>query len=114
MSEHTPSHPGHFIKQELEIREMSVTEAASLLKIGRSALSKVINEKAAVSVELALKLELEAFGLSSANIWLGLQNNYNLGKARKTFKDEIKPIYKVKAIPALKKLLDEEDFERTC
>lgn len=60
----TPSHPGAFIKTEIiEELGVSVTEAANVLGVRRATLSDLLNEKAALSPEMALRLE-KAFNLN--------------------------------------------------
>lgn len=60
----TPSHPGEFIREEvLEELKLSVTRAAEILKVRRATLSDLLNEKAGLSPEMALRVE-KAFGLS--------------------------------------------------
>jgi addiction module HigA family antidote len=73
----TPTHPGAILREDI-IHEMklSITEAAKSIGISRRQLSEVVNERAAVSSEMALRLE-EAFGVE-ADFWLGLQKNYTL------------------------------------
>jgi addiction module HigA family antidote len=56
--------------------ELSVTDAAERLSMSRVALSRVINGKAGISSDLALRLE-EA-GVSTARVWVNLQANYDL------------------------------------
>ncbi len=77
-----PPHPGEIIKADiLPELGLSVTEAALQLGITRVALSRVINGKAAISTDLALKLEAWLDG-PSAEVWLGMQLDYNLWHAR--------------------------------
>jgi addiction module HigA family antidote len=58
-----PSHPGDFIRGEiLEELGLSTTKAAEVLGVRRATLSDLLNEKAALSPEMALRIEL-AFGL---------------------------------------------------
>lgn len=58
-----PSHPGKFIKEEvLDELELNVTQAAEALGVRRATLSSLVNEKAALSPEMALRVE-KAFGL---------------------------------------------------
>jgi addiction module HigA family antidote len=58
-----PSHPGAFVREEvLSPFGLSITRAASLLGVRRATLSDLINEKAALSPEMALRIE-KAFGL---------------------------------------------------
>ena len=77
-----PPHPGEIIKEDiLPELGLSVTEAALQLGITRVALSRVINGKAAISTDLALKLEAWLDG-PSAEVWLGMQLDYTLWHAR--------------------------------
>ncbi|MEL6243914.1 MAG: HigA family addiction module antitoxin [Pseudomonadota bacterium] len=58
-----PPHPGEFIREEvLEELGLSVTFAAEVLKVRRATLSDLLNEKAGLTPEMALRLEA-AFGL---------------------------------------------------
>lgn len=60
----TPPHPGEFIKTEvLEPLALSVAKAAELLDVRRATLSDLVNGKAALSPEMALRVE-KAFGVS--------------------------------------------------
>ena len=76
-----PPHPGGIVKREcLEPLGLSVTRAAQGLGVSRQALSELVNEKTAVSVEMAIRLS-KAFG-SSPETWLGLQTAYDLWQTR--------------------------------
>lgn len=58
-----PSHPGEFLRAEiLEELGLSTTKAAEILGVRRATLSDLINEKASLSPEMALRVE-KAFGL---------------------------------------------------
>jgi len=77
---HNPPHPGGILKDEvLAPLNLSVTEAASRLAMSRVALSRVLNGKAAVSPDLAVRLEKA--GASTARAWLSMQANYDLWQA---------------------------------
>ena len=59
----TPSHPGGFIKTEiLDELGLSITKAADILGVRRATFSDLVHEKAALSPEMALRLE-KAFHL---------------------------------------------------
>nr|WP_275064883.1 MULTISPECIES: HigA family addiction module antitoxin [Bartonella] len=60
---------------------LSVGEVAERLGMSRVALSRVLNGKAAVSANLAIRLEMA--GVSTARAWLAMQTNYDLSKALK-------------------------------
>ncbi len=58
-----PPHPGEFIREEmLEPLGLSITKASEILGVRRATLSDLVNEKASLSPEMALRIE-KAFGL---------------------------------------------------
>jgi addiction module HigA family antidote len=60
----TPPHPGEFIREEIfEELNLSVNEAAKVLGVRRATLSDLVNGKAALSPEMALRVE-KAFGVN--------------------------------------------------
>lgn len=74
---HNPPHPGELLAELwLQPLELSVTAAAALLKVSRKTLSEIVNGRAAVTPEMAVRLEL-AFG-KSAESWLGHQAAFDL------------------------------------
>ena len=73
-----PNHPGDIIRDCLDELGVNVTEGAKALGVTRAALSRLINRRAAVSAEMAVRLE-KALG-STAGYWLRLQPNYDLAK----------------------------------
>jgi len=80
-----PPHPGSTLRKEiLPALGLSVTQAASQLGVSRAALSRVLNEHAAISPELALRLEawLGAERGGRADVWLAEQAAYDLWEAR--------------------------------
>ena len=82
MSMNNPAHPGEVVRKLcLEPLGLTVTEAAKALGVTRKALSELINCRAGVSVEMALRLA-KAFD-TSAESWLGMQQHYDLARARK-------------------------------
>jgi addiction module HigA family antidote len=77
---HNPPHPGDILREEVLVPlNLSVTEAASRLAISRVALSRVLNGRAAVSPDLAIRLENA--GVSTARARLSAQANYDLWQA---------------------------------
>ena len=76
-----PSHPGHHIAVSCELKSVSVAEAAAQFGIDPADLTAVIEERAPVTPDLALRLE-EA-GWSPADRWLGMQSDYDLAQARR-------------------------------
>ncbi len=82
MTMKNPPHPGRLVRDAcLEPLGLNVTVAAKVLGVARKSLSAVLNEKAAISPEMAIRLE-KAFG-STADTWLKMQTAYNLAQARK-------------------------------
>jgi len=78
-----PCHPGEVLREDvLAALGLSVKDAAQRLGVSRVALSRVINRRAAISPDLALRLEMA--GISTADMWLSLQMRYNLAQARRT------------------------------
>lgn len=81
-----PPHPGGLIRygwlesNNYDYEGMTVGAAARKLGVSRESLSRVINGRAAISIELALKLE--AAGWATADVWLEWQSAYDLARAR--------------------------------
>lgn len=71
-----PSHPGEFLREEI-VEELNLTigRAADILGVRRATLSDLLNEKAGLTPEMALRLE-KAFGLST-NTLLRMQAWYD-------------------------------------
>ena len=77
-----PPHPGSFVRTEIiEPMELSVTEAAGVLGITRTALSAFLNERSSLSPDMALRIE-KAFGVSMDTL-MRMQNTYDIAQARK-------------------------------
>jgi len=77
-----PPHPGRIVRQEcIEPLGLTVTKAARALGVSRQALNNLVNLKAAISPEMAIRLS-KAFG-SRPEVWLGLQMDYDLAQAEK-------------------------------
>jgi addiction module HigA family antidote len=77
-----PPHPGRIVRQEcIEPLGLTVKEAAERLGVTRQTLNNVVNERAAISPEMAIRLS-KAFG-SSPEVWLGMQMEYDLTRAEK-------------------------------
>ncbi len=76
-----PPHPGLSVRVDcLEPLGLSVTEAAKVLGVSRVALSRLINGKAGVSPEMAIRLS-KAFG-STPDSWIRMQAAYDLAQAQ--------------------------------
>lgn len=92
---HNPPHPGQTLREDvLPTLGLSVTDAATELGVSRVALSRILNTRAAVSPEMALRLErwLGVAHGGRADVWLHMQASYDLWQAEKAAKAEIKHI----------------------
>lgn len=88
---HAHPHPGKTLKEMVfEPLGLSVTEAARRLAMSRVALSRVLNGKAGISPDLALRLEKA--GVSTARFWVSLQANYDLWVAMQHDQPPVKPL----------------------
>lgn len=77
-----PAHPGSFIRHEIiEPLGLSVTDAAGVLGVTRATLSTLLNERAHLSPEMALRVE-KAFGVSMDTL-MRMQNTYDIAQTRK-------------------------------
>ena len=90
---HNPPHPGLTLRDDiLPALGITVTTAAEQLGVTRPALSRVLNARAAISPEMALRIEawLGVKNGGSASVWLAQQSAYDLWKARKAIKPKVK------------------------
>ena len=85
---HNPCHPGEVLREALS--DISVTDAAKHLGVGRVALSRLLNGATGISPEMALRLS-KALG-TSPEFWYGMQVNYDLWQARKKVRGKGRPI----------------------
>jgi addiction module HigA family antidote len=94
-----PVHPGAFIKTEIiEPHGLSVTAAADVLKVSRPTLSSLLNAKADLSGDMALRIE-KAFGVNMDTL-MRMQNAFDIARARKReSKIKVKRFQPVEAQP---------------
>jgi addiction module HigA family antidote len=77
-----PPHPGLSIRYDcLEPLGLTVTEGATALGVTRQALNNLVNGKAGISPEMAIRLD-KAFG-GTPEAWLALQTAFDLAQALK-------------------------------
>jgi addiction module HigA family antidote len=82
----SPSHPGEvFYWGVLEPLDLSISEAARALEVRRATLSAVVNARAALSPDLALRIE-KVFG-PKVDLMLRIQAAYDSAQVRKRAKD---------------------------
>jgi len=96
---HNPPHPGETLREDvLPALGLNVTAAAEALDVTRAALSRVLNGHAAISSEMALRLEkwLGPENGGDASAWCAQQAAYDLWQARKAAAPKIGKIKRVK------------------
>jgi addiction module HigA family antidote len=81
-----PPHPGDFIRTEIIVPAgLSVTAAAAALQVSRPTLSSLLNAKASLSGEMALRIE-KAFGVKMDTL-MRMQSAYDIAQTRKREKE---------------------------
>ena len=83
---HNPPHPGATLREDvLPALGLSISDAAMQLGVTRAALSRVLNERAAISPAMALRIEgwLGIARGGRADVWIAQQAAYDLWRARK-------------------------------
>ena len=82
MAMKNPPHPGDFIRTEIvEPAGLTVTAAAAALKVSRPALSSLLNGKASLSGDMALRIE-KAFGVRMETL-MRMQSSFDIAETRK-------------------------------
>jgi addiction module HigA family antidote len=84
-------HPGELLREDvLKPLGIGVTDAAERLGMSRVALSRILNGRAAISPDVAIRLERA--GVSTARFWMTLQANYDLSQAAARKQPPVKPL----------------------
>jgi len=84
-------HPGEILREDiLPGAEISEAKLAEHLNVSRMTINRLVNERQAISPEMALRLG-KLFG-NSPDFWLNLQNTYDLMKTEKSIATELKKI----------------------
>ncbi len=93
-----PPHPGDFVRTEIiEPVGLSVTAAATVLQVSRPALSSLLNGKADLSGDMALRIE-KAFGVKMDTL-MRMQAAYDIAETRKREKRiRVKPFHQTAAV----------------
>jgi addiction module HigA family antidote len=87
-----PVHPGTILQEDVvKALNLSVSEVARRLGVGRVTLSRVLNGHAGISAQLAIRLEKA--GVSTAETWINLQSAYDLAQARQTRVEGVQPLH---------------------
>ncbi|WYX22352.1 HigA family addiction module antitoxin [Achromobacter xylosoxidans] len=90
---HNPPHPGEVLREDVVPLGLSVTDAADRLAMSRVALSRVLNGKAGISPDLAVRLEQA--GAGTAQAWVAMQANYDLWQALQHEQPPVRPLASV-------------------
>ena len=88
-----PTHPGKVIQEDyLKPLSLTITDMASTLGVSRKTLSKIINERGAITPDMSLRLS-RAFD-TTPDLWINLQKNYDLWQAEHISKEwqKVKPL----------------------
>ena len=88
---YNPPHPGEIIKEDvLQAEGINVTEAAKQLGVSRVTLSRLLNGKTGISVDMALRLSLWLG--TTPEVWLRMLGACDLWQARSSKRLKIKPL----------------------
>jgi addiction module HigA family antidote len=94
MRMHNPPHPGEIIREMcVEPLGLTVTDTAKALKVTRKTISSILNGRAGISPEMALRLS-KVFGRTPEG-WMRLQLQYDLWKAEQSI--DISKLQRIKA-----------------
>ncbi len=99
-------HPGVYIKDELEVIEMTSRELSARTGISERTLSAIINGKGSITFDVAYKLSV--FFDNSVNFWTNLQTEYDMYMKNEEIKNSLEEDYKL--IKPLKKYLIENKY----
>ena len=94
-----PTHPGNIIKnQYIEPLSITIKNLADILGVSRKTVSKIVNERGAITSDMALRLS-RAFK-TTPELWLNLQRNYDLWHASNDSRDwqNVQPLEKAHQI----------------
>ena len=87
-------HPGELLREDVLLAlGIEVTDAAQRLGMSRTTLARVINGRAGISSDLAIRLERA--GVSTARFWMTLQTNYGLSQAERRAQPKVQRLQDV-------------------
>jgi addiction module HigA family antidote len=86
---YNPAHPGEVLREYLP-KDLAIGQVASRLGVSRQALSALLNGRAGVSADMALRLEA-ALG-TNAEMWVEMQANHDLWQARQRKRPRVRRI----------------------
>lgn len=86
-----PTHPGEILREDvLPALNLSVSEAARQLRVTRQTLHRVLSGRSGISPEMAVRLG--KFCGNGPDLWLRMQQSYDLWHAEKRLRDELEKI----------------------
>jgi addiction module HigA family antidote len=88
-----PIHPGVFLHDELEAAGLSARKFAGHIGLPHNAITSIMNGERSITAQMALRLG-QAFG-TTPEYWLGLQNLYDLKRAKADIPTELSAITRV-------------------
>lgn len=85
------THPGELLREEIiKANGLSITKVATMLGVTRPSISNIVNQKAAISPTMALRIS-KVFG-GNASLWVRMQASYDLREAESKWKNiKLKP-----------------------
>ena len=90
MRMHNPAHPGEIVREMyLKPLDVTITQAADALGVSRKHVSAIVNARASVAPDMAMRLAL-AFATES-ELWVNLQAQYDLWTVSKKAPRNVKP-----------------------
>ncbi len=96
---YNPPHPGEVLRDGVFADTgLTVTEFAKRLGVTRVALSRVLNGKAAISADMAVRLAAALGG--SDESWLHMQANHDLWRARRALRSKVAKIVRIADVAA--------------
>jgi addiction module HigA family antidote len=88
---HNPPHPGTVLKEiYLKPTKTSVTEIAKHLEVDRKTISRIVNARSSITAEMALRIG--RLLRTSPEMWLGMQQDYDLWQASNAYQKSISHI----------------------
>ncbi len=92
-----PVHPGAIFREDvLKELNLTITDAAKALEVSRKQLSEIVNERAAITAEMAVRIQ-QVFGVA-AEFWLDLQKKYEVFVVEQSGRIRLKRIKKLKSV----------------
>lgn len=89
--ERPPTHPGEFVREDILVEaRLSQQQLAVALGVSRRTINQIVNERRGISADMALRLA--KFTGTSVDLWLNLQQSWELWHAQQALHDELDKI----------------------